>query len=429
MKNRTLLLLALSIILSSCATTNRYASSSFEDAIYQKPDSDNYLVVNTNVEKELEVLRGKTKESNKIMIDGKVVEAVYADEQGNVEIDANSETTYVILNPGESFEERLSKFDNPTYTININYVDQGVYNPWYGYMPYSAYRNLYWRHRWYSMWDPYMWSPWSNFGHHYWYTPYYSWYTPFYSHYPGSWGWPHYSYYHGPNYWYGGWGGYPYYGITGGGVVYSNRDRYYGRRESPRDNNATNRGAISGGSYNRRDVRTSQIRGASIGNNSNEITNRYSESIYRRAGRDNGVEMTRNEVNRNQSTTSNRSTNYQRRSNSSVNRTGTSSVNRSSTGARSSSSTVRRSTTTLPTRSSQYRRATTTTRSNNNSSTTRSSSYQGTSRTTSTRSTYSPPTRSTTRSNTSSSSSSSGSSGRSSTSSSSRSSSGSGYRR
>ncbi|MFA6759121.1 MAG: hypothetical protein WCR61_07360, partial [Bacteroidales bacterium] len=166
MKNRTLLL-ALSIILSSCATTNRYASSSFEDAIYQKPDSDNYLVVNTNVEKELEVLRGKTKESNKIMIDGKVVEAVYADEQGNVEIDANSETTYVILNPGESFEERLSKFDNPTYTININYVDQGVYNPWYGYMPYSAYRNLYWRHRWYSMWDPYMWSPWSNFGHHY----------------------------------------------------------------------------------------------------------------------------------------------------------------------------------------------------------------------------------------------------------------------
>ena len=76
MKNRTLILLILSVVLSSCATTNRYASTSFEDAIYQKPSSGNYLVVNTNVDRELEALRGKTKESNKIMIDGKVVEAV-----------------------------------------------------------------------------------------------------------------------------------------------------------------------------------------------------------------------------------------------------------------------------------------------------------------------------------------------------------------
>ena len=282
MKNTFLILVFLGFILSSCATTNRYASDTFEDAIYQSPGSGPTVVVNTDIEKEVEALRGKTRESNRVIIDGRVIEGVYADEYGNVDVDADSDKTYIILNPGETFEERLAKFENPTYTININYDYWNFSNPWYWDIYYNPYIR-YWRRQWYAGWSPYHWnyiypgwdyywfSPFTHYDPFLWGYPYnslYIWYNPWYIH----------NHYHsGGNWWYS-----PGYAHNGGNY----RDRYYGRRESPREQySQSGRGASSEGSYIRRDVRTSQVRGSSVINNQQELTQRYSESIYRRESR------------------------------------------------------------------------------------------------------------------------------------------------
>ena len=284
MKNTFLILVFLGFILSSCATTNRYASNTFEDAIYQSPGSGPTIVVNTDIEKEVEALRGKTRESNRVIIDGRVIEGVYADEYGNVDvdIDADSDKTYIILNPGETFEERLAKFENPTYTININYDYWNFSNPWYWDIYYNPY-NRYWRRQWYAGWSPYHWN--------YMYPSWdYYWFSPFTHYDPFLWGYPYNSPYMGYNPWYfhnpyhswgNGWYS-PGYAHNGGNY----RDRYYGRRESPREQySQSGRGASSEGSFIRRDVRTSQVRGSSVTNDPNELTKRYSESIYRRDSR------------------------------------------------------------------------------------------------------------------------------------------------
>ncbi len=285
MKNRIIISLLLGFILSSCGTTTRYASSSYEDAIYQRSGQSSYIVVNTEADLEISELRGKTQESNRVIINGKVIEPAYVDQQGNVEIEAKPDVTYIILNPGESFEERLTKFDQPQYNINITYNTLDFYNPWlldYRYNRY-AYMSRGWRTYWswyypHFSWNYRFYNPWYD------YDPwfYHGWSHPaLYSHWhlPIGYHWP-YQYYYGHDPYYGY--GYPY--VYRSGV--SNRDRFYGRRESSRHEVQSTGGSQavsnSGGSYIRRDARVSQVRGESVYNGSQNLEQRYSESIYRR---------------------------------------------------------------------------------------------------------------------------------------------------
>ncbi|PKP00026.1 MAG: hypothetical protein CVU13_00490 [Bacteroidetes bacterium HGW-Bacteroidetes-8] len=282
----------LGLILSSCGTTTRYASSGYEDAIYQKPSTNGYIVVNTENDSKIELLKGKTKESNRVIINGKVVEAAYVDENGNVNInlDDQEEKTYLILNPGESFEERLTKFENPQYQINITYSYMDFDNPWFWDFGYNRY---YWhmgrmgrmalRNPWYS----YFMSPWfgsgfygDNYYHsdpyagilNWWWSTYYMQRSPWDCYY-SSWYYPGFNEY---GYWYYNWNDPQRYRYT------SSRDFYYGRRESARSNTPTSsRAVVSGGSYTRQSARVEQVRGARF--YTGDISS--SESQYRRDSR------------------------------------------------------------------------------------------------------------------------------------------------
>lgn len=291
----------LGLILSSCGTTTRYASSGYEDAIYQKPSTSGYIVVNTENDSKIELLKGKTKESNRVIINGKVVEAAYVDENGNVNInlDDHQEKTYLILNPGESFEERLTKFENPQYQINITYSYMDFDNPWFWDFGYNRY---YWhmgrmgrmalRNPWYS----YFMNPWFGSGfygynhyhsdpyagiHNWWWSTYYMQRSPWDCYY-SSWYYPGYNEY---GYWYYNWNDPQRYRYT------SSRDFYYGRRESVRSNTPTSsRAVVSGGSYTRQSARVEQVRGARF--YTGDISS--SESQYRRDSRFEGYGSTTN---------------------------------------------------------------------------------------------------------------------------------------
>lgn len=76
----------------------------------------------------------------------------------------------------ETYEEKLRKFDSPTYTINLS-ID-----PWYPYYSYSYWR---WNRPYYYSWDWY-WRPYDS-----WYFTWswrYNWHSRFYTFYPR----PHY---------------------------------------------------------------------------------------------------------------------------------------------------------------------------------------------------------------------------------------------
>jgi hypothetical protein len=386
------------LLISSCATTTRYTSSNtFEDAVYQRPQSGNYIVVNTQQDSDINRLRNKTKESNAVFINGKLVEPVYANEKGEVNINLEQEKTYIILQEGESFEDRLTMFDSPNYNINITFSTWDFYNPWYWdmyYIPRPGYRfggSLYY-HPWYNPW----YRPW--------YSPVYS-YWGFYNN-PWYWGWNRHFYW--------GWEMDHYMGWNSGGYWWprhphtSHRDRYYGIRENPRrsDNYYRNQGAQSGGSY-RRDGRVEQIRG---GNENIQSNSNRSESLYRRDSRRNdsrvrttyqtqsNIERTNGEsidrrgsggttMRRESGTTSRNSGNQQVNSNRNSNRSTTYRPSSTSTARRSSiesnrsgQSTTQRSSGNVSTQSrSSYSRSnsgnsSTATRSSSSSTTTSSSS-------------------------------------------------------
>lgn len=395
----------LGFILSSCGTTTRYASSGYEDAIYQKPSTNGYIVVNTENDSKIELLKGKTKESNRVIINGKVVEAAYVDENGNVNInlDDHQEKTYLILNPGESFEERLTKFENPQYQINITYSYMDFYDPWFWDFGYNRY---YWhmgrmgrmalRNPWYS----YFMSPWFGGGfygynqyfmdpfagiNYFWWDRYSMIRSPWHSYY-SSWYYPGESY----GYWYYNWNDPDRYRYT------SSRDFYYGRRESARSNTTPgSRAVVSGGSYTRQATRVEQVRGdrfytgdisssesqyrrdsrfegygSSTNNQAREVSGQRrgnteaNSRVERESSVRRGSEISRGtEVNRGSNNTQSsvrRSNNEGVRSSGTVNR-GTSTVNRSSSAVNRSSSTVNRSsgsstTGTSATRGSSQRR-------------------------------------------------------------------------
>lgn len=155
----------------------------------------------------------RTKTTNALSIgNGGEVETVYVGEDNVVNIDYDPNKTYAIYDDNESYEARLRKFDNPTYTINIE-IDNGYnyywpyYNPWWYGPRYSSY------------WG---WSPW------YWDWGW-SWNRGFYF----DWDWPHYAYHYHPyyyDYYYDHFYDHFYPAHHGGGVWRDNR-RYYGRRD------------------------------------------------------------------------------------------------------------------------------------------------------------------------------------------------------
>ncbi len=273
----------LGYFLSSCGTTTGLTTAVYQDAIYQKPDANGYIVVNTNNDKEIEVLRGKTKESNGVYIKGKLVEPLYVDEEGNVEINLGGEEidkTYLVLNPGESFEERLTKFENPQYTINITYDPFNNYFDWYYSNPFRFWRvgNYYWGNYWYN--------PWIHYGRYYGYfsidpfigMDYFWWSRMYMPMYQRPWDWYYASWHYpgdGYGYWYYNWNDPDRYRYT------SSSDFYYGRRESQRSDKNNSTAVVSGGSYIRREANVEQVRGSRPYNGNLNS----SESMYRRDNR------------------------------------------------------------------------------------------------------------------------------------------------
>lgn len=149
----------------------------------------------------------------------------------------NRENTYY-LSEGESYEERLRKFDSPVYIYNIDLNDLWYDSYWYR-------PAWYWGTGWYN---PY----WGGLYGSFWFgDPYWHWYgAPGWS-WSWDWYWPspwyHYSYYgwwRDP-WWHGG-GHWPHH-------YHSTRDIYYGRRDSsPSYNNRTHSFSRNGGSSYRR---------------------------------------------------------------------------------------------------------------------------------------------------------------------------------
>lgn len=375
----------LGYFLSSCGTTTGLTTAVYQDAIYQKPDANGYIVVNTNNDKEIEVLRGKTKESNGVYINGKLVEPLYVDEKGNVEINIGGEEidkTYLVLNPGESFEERLTKFENPQYTININYDPFNDYFYWYYSNPFRFWRvgSYYWGNYWYN--------PWRNFGRYYGYfsidpfigMDYFWWSSMYMPIYHRPWDWYYASWHYpgdGYGYWYYNWNDPDRYRYT------SSRDFYYGRRESQRSDKNNSTAVVSGGSYIRREANVEQVRGSRPYNGNLNS----SESLYRRDNRfenqnryqesANSGQMAGNQGNpvRRQSADVNRSSGSYNRNEESVSGNNRSSVTRNSSGSvtRNSNVSVTRNSNSSVTRNSEssYRNSGTSTSSrsgNSNSS-------------------------------------------------------------
>lgn len=329
MKKAIIIPIMLGLFLSSCGTATKYASVTFDDAVYQKPGSNKYVVVDTRQDQELTQLREKTHVSQQAIINGKIVEPLYADEYGNVEVNLDEEKSYIILNPGESFEERLKKFDSPDFTITINMSSMWdmMYDPWnYNWSPYSW--RVYGRMFGFNRYTPFgyrHYNPW-----YYGYHPY-SYYSidPFigissmwYSHFYQPWPFYDYPYYYGgANYWwysnmYRNWSDQHYYDNERAGR--GSRQYYSDRRDPQRGAIRTISGESNLNSSNMRrsTARVEQVRGENVYTGS--------ESIYRRESRQEGLG-----TNIGNTRTSEE---FQRRGNTEVNRTASTGTVRRPTG-------------------------------------------------------------------------------------------------
>lgn len=302
-KPRFLPALVSAVLLTSCGTSAYVSSNGFANNIYQQPEQNINISKSTRNVAYIDDLKADTERTIRQYASAAAVQI-------------NSSTTVVPLAKGETFEERLTKFDSPEYTININVT----YEPWY------------------AWWNDFYWS-WS-----YWYNPFWDWYPYSYRYYWGYGGWwrPWYGpSWHAPYYnpWYGFWDPWywdPWPGYWPGYIghhhhihhpVWHGRDVYYGKR----DNNSIRRprndryaGNIRSGAsepvYKRTDksdIKTSytQLRGlaaprtgyenkTSTGNavysrtvksasgNSQSAINRnnaITQPVYRRAGSGNGT--------------------------------------------------------------------------------------------------------------------------------------------
>lgn len=233
MKKSIYSLFILGFIISSCGTSNQYASSQYDDAIYNIT-SERVIALNTATDESLRSLVKKTQEAEKAIVNGREAKIVYVNEKGVADIVVENENTYLILDSTMSYEERLRKFDSPDYNINIYISDRWgwdsdrYYDPfWYMSRNPFAFRHMAFGHRPYYR---------SSFFFDWWSSPYYGWYGGYYD--PWNFG---YAGYYNPYYWnsryYGG-----YYGYYNG---------YYGHGNHGWYNNWYNGGGgNSGGNYN-----------------------------------------------------------------------------------------------------------------------------------------------------------------------------------
>lgn len=246
MKKSIYSLIILGFIISSCGTSNQYASSQYDDAIYNIT-SDRVITLSTATDESLSSLVKKTQEAEKAIVNGREAKIVYVNEKGVADIVVENENTYLILDSTMSYEERLRKFDSPDYNINIyisdrwgwdsgNYYDPFWYmsrNPFrfrhmaFGYSPYyrSSFFNDWWSSPYYGWYGGYY-DPW-NFGYAGYYNPYY-WNSRYYGNYGGYYGYDNGYYGHGNQGWYNNW-------YSGGGGNYnggtnSGQSRYNGKR-------------------------------------------------------------------------------------------------------------------------------------------------------------------------------------------------------
>ena len=310
MKNKMIYALFLvSLLLSGCGSANQL-SSSYEDGIYYRPNKEKQSA-RLAAQEELDRLHYSKYNRN-------VTDTLYFDEDGVVNINYKPGEQYLIYEDGISYEERIRKFEDPDYTINITFDtwDYAWYNPWWGtyrYHPYYGYNSwLYgWGNPWYvggyyGWYDPwyYDWH-WGFGGYFGWYDPWYHnhwWHCGFYPHYPG--------YHPHP----GGPGHKPDWGVNNNNFIYGKR----GEEASYRRVNST------GG---RRDVAVS---GSTSTNRRTESRDGYSTTSYRRgsANGNSGVRTTTSTSRRgNYSTTGtsrNNSTTVRSSSGSSVKSSGTS---------------------------------------------------------------------------------------------------------
>lgn len=267
----------------SCGTAS-YTSSGYANSIYMTAETA------TPAQKEQDAVR----------LDNLQARTTETIKQYSSTTAAQIETAAAIpLSEGETYEERLTKFDSPQYVVNIE-VD---YTPWYDWR--------YGYYHYYGWYDPF-WGP----GYHWgwydpWYGPYWGWRDPWYG-WGGYWGGWYDPWYGWGGYW-GGWYNpwyppYPGWYYPGHGHINA-RDRYYGRNNSStyRNNTVANNqgGSIyrrnSSGTVTSRNGNYSQIRGDlskprtstaynPVTGNGSSSSNR-SQSIYRRenTGRNNYV--------------------------------------------------------------------------------------------------------------------------------------------
>lgn len=270
MKIRNFSLLAVAAILTSCGTSTYYSSTSFNDAVYSVDEP----VVKQNIPVKKEESQELTSLKNKTIVLAKASNERSRSVSGDTLYLSVTDT--IFADGSMSFEELLTKFDNPVYIINFDPRYNWYYDDFYMWNPWRSY--YYGMHGYYNTWNPY-WSWYSPYGFYndwYWYGGYYSWYPYRWASYP--WNYGLYSWYWGGYPWY--WDSYPYY--PGGGYTYTRDNIFYGKRTG---NYSQNVGGTqrSGGSYVRRGGENSYI------NQTSGMTpdrSRYSSgsSVYRREG-------------------------------------------------------------------------------------------------------------------------------------------------
>ena len=244
MKKSSVLIIAAAAMLASCGTAAQYASSDsghrFQDGIYSSSPDFRSKDEKIAAKAETDALIEKT-QASQIYLFGEKKDTVMIPEDmsATIRYDRKLGSTIVTVE------------DNP-YDWH-NYV-----SPWYYYTPYSIGSSWYWsRHYdpWYS--SPYYWNAWAYNPYRYygWYDPFYigGWYDPWYYGYSG-WYSPWYGYMY-PHYagWYGGWDPYwDYHHHIHIGGSNGHDDRWQGpRRSTGSDRVFTSRVPVRGGGGSR----------------------------------------------------------------------------------------------------------------------------------------------------------------------------------
>lgn len=251
------------IAATSCGTAT-FATYGYENSIYTFTEDDRASDQAGNIN--LESLRKSSMQTiDELRTESQVIAS------------RSQEQEFIPLAEGETFEERLTKFDNPEYSINISVSAYPYGCPaWIGFGYHSP---GYWS-RWYGSW----YDPWYGGWYDPWYNPWYGgWYDPWYNPWYGGW----YNPWYGP--WYGGWYN-PWYDPWYGGwhdpwyPSGSMRDRnvYYGKR---------NEGTV----YGRRNGSLSGEGNGSLNTPHGSSYRRTGNSIYtgRNTGTATGYEMIR----------------------------------------------------------------------------------------------------------------------------------------